>query len=257
MSGSPNPTRIRSVARASHILFYVAGEADGPTAKQTAGALDLPLPTTHHLLTTLVAEGLLAKDRKRQYYLGPRVGVLADRFQREVTPPEYLLSPLRALANSTGETAYLSAWRHGEVVVLALLEGRQAVRVGGLHTGLEGVAHARASGKLLLALATPERRAGYLDAHPPEELTPQTIVQRADLDAEFARIRKRRYALEEEEFTLGVGCIALPIALDGATIGAYTVSAPIERFRRNWKQFRRAAQSAADAAVHTALAADS
>jgi IclR family acetate operon transcriptional repressor len=58
----------------------------------------MPIATTYHLLNTLVSEGLLAKDSGRRYHLGPQIGVLADAFRRRLVPPEYLLVPLRELA---------------------------------------------------------------------------------------------------------------------------------------------------------------
>src|SRR5919199_1495900 len=141
------PTRIRSVSRAVEILLFMSEQPEGRTAKETALALRMPVATTYHLLNTLADDGMLAKDAKRQYHLGPKIGALADAFLRQLTPPDYLLAPLRRVAEATGETAYVSGWRHGEIVVLASVEGSHAVRVSNLHVGFAGYAHARASGK--------------------------------------------------------------------------------------------------------------
>lgn len=225
-------TQIRSVSRAARLLLYLAQREDGSSATEAAAALGLPVPTAHHLLNTLVAEGLIAKDGQRRYYLGPKIGVLSDAFLHQMTPPDYLLAPLRDLAERTGETAYLSGWRRGEIVVLATVEGNHAVRVSGLHSGFPGAAHARASGKLLLAFARTEERDGYLQRHPLEPRTRSTIVDKEELLAEFGRIRKRGYAVDEEEFTEGVACVAAPVVESGIVVAAYTVSAPLERFRQ-------------------------
>jgi IclR family acetate operon transcriptional repressor len=230
------PTRIQSASRAVRLLLFVAEGVDGQTAKACADALSLPPATTHHLLSTLVDERLLSKDAKRRYHLGPKVGVLADSFQRQMLPPDYLLTPLRHLAEITAETAHLCAWRHGQVVVLASIEGVQAVRVASLHTGVNGDAHARASGKLLLALATPAVREAYLARHPLERRTERTTVDRAELEHELEQIRERGYAIDDEEFAPGVACVSAPITAGAAVIGAYSVSAPLARFteRRPW-----------------------
>src|ERR1700680_3342672 len=218
------PTRIQSASRAVRLLLFVADGVDGQTAKACADALALPLATTHHLLAQLVDERLLSKDAKRRYHLGPKVGVLADSFQRQMLPPDYLLAPLRHLAEITAETAHLCAWRPGQVVVLASIEGVQAVRVASLHTGMDGDAHARASGKLLLALADPATREDYLTRHPPELRTERTVVDRAQLDVEFEQIHEQGYAIDDEEFAPGVACVAAAITSGTAVIGAYSVS---------------------------------
>jgi IclR family transcriptional regulator, acetate operon repressor len=245
--GSIARTHIQSVSRATRLLLLVAEGADGLTAKQCAGALGLPLATAHHLLSTLVAEGLLSKDARRRYHLGPKVGALADAFAHQMMPPEYLLDPLRRLADMTAETAHLCAWRHGEVVALASLEGSQAVRVSAVHTGLQGAAHARASGKLLLALAPQATVNAYLSSHPLEPFTARTIVDRAELEQELEQIRARGYAIDDEEFAPDVACAAAPIAVGDAVIGTYSVSAPLGRFRQREQWLIEAVRSAARA----------
>src|SRR5687767_131304 len=103
-------TRIQSVTRASQVLFWVANQPQGATAKELASALDLALPTTYHLLNTLVDEGLLAKDLHRRYILGRNTAILAQAYLRGKAVPETLLGALRELARRTEETAYLADW---------------------------------------------------------------------------------------------------------------------------------------------------
>jgi IclR family acetate operon transcriptional repressor len=225
-------TRIRSVARVSSILGHVAGEPAGATAKEIAGALELPLPTAYHLLGTLVAEGLLAKDARRCYLLGPRLGALAEAYTRQFTPPDQLVAPLHRLATTTGETAYLAAWRSGRVAVLASVEGDSAVRVSGTHIGFAESAHARASGKALLAFAPEAVRRAYLLANPLVPVTARTIVDAEEFRLELERTRARGFAVDEEEFREGVACASAPVLQEQLCVAAYSISAPSERFRR-------------------------
>jgi IclR family acetate operon transcriptional repressor len=250
-----NVTRIRSVSKAVAILMHVATTDGGTTARQTSEALAIPVATAYHLLDTLVAEGLLVKDSRRLYHLGPKVGVLSDAFLRRGAVPEYLLTPLNHLAESTGETAYLSGWQHDEVVVLASVEGSHAVRVKGLHPGFAGYTHARASGKLFLAFAPAGAREAYLDTHRLEARTPHTIVDQADLRAELDRIRSAGYAVDREEFTLGVTCVSAPVIENGVVVAAYTLAAPTDRFDRDRDALVRAAAAAAERVATRAVPA--
>jgi IclR family acetate operon transcriptional repressor len=244
---APRATRIRSVARASQILLHVA-EREERTAREIAAAFGLPLPTCYHLLNTLVAEGLLSKDTRRQYHLGPKVGSLSDAFQRRLAAPEHLMRELHRLAETTGETALASAWRNGEVTVLASVEGDRAVRVAGLHSGYTSHGHARSSGKLLLAYAVDPLREAYLRGHALEPLTGHTIVQRSRLLEEFVRIRECGHAVDEEEFREGVACVSAPVIENGVAAAALTLSAPVERFRRRRSEYTEAVLAAAAAA---------
>lgn len=243
-------TTIRSVSRAAQILLLLA-ERGGRTAKEVAVGLELPVPTCHHLLNTLLAEGLLTKDSRRQYHLGPRVGALSDAFLQRIAPQEQLVAELRLLARTTGETGYLSGWRNDEVAVLASVEGTHAVRVAGLHVGFAGDAHARSSGKLLLALAPASVREAYLRSHPPARLTKHTIVHPEELAAEFGRIRQRGHAFDEEEFREGVSCVSAPVIDDGLVFAAFTVSAPAERYSDHRQKHVGAGVAAARAVSST------
>jgi DNA-binding IclR family transcriptional regulator len=226
-------------------------EREGRTAKEVAVALELAVPTCHHLLNTLLGEGLLTKDSRRQYHLGPTVGALSDAFLRRIAPQEQLVAELRRLAQETGETGYLSGWQNDEVVVLASVEGTHAVRVAGLHVGFTGDAHARSSGKLLLALASEPLRERYLRSHPLAHLTRHTIVQRDMLESEFARIRQSGHAFDDEEFREGVACVSAPVIDDGVISAAFTVSAPVERFRERRRELVDAVLAAAHAVSST------
>ena len=241
--------RIRSVAKAVQILLSVAEAPEGATAKETADGLGLPVATAYHLLDTLVTEGMLVKDSRRRYHLGPRIGVLSDAFLRHPSPPEYLLAPLRRLADETGATAYLSGWQRDDAVVLATVEGNHAVRVKGLHVGFSGHAHARGAGKVFLAFARPQVRDRYLDAHPLVARTPNTITDRASLEQELASIRERGVSFDVEEFRLGVSGCSAPVLVGDVAIAAYTVSVPSERFAANRDALIAAVRAAAASAT--------
>ena len=238
-------TTIRSVARASRILVNLGEHPDGRTAKEMSEALSLPLPTTYHLLGTLVGEGLAAKDSRRRYRLGPALGSIADAYIREFKPPEHLVGPLHDLAEETGETVYVVTWRHDRIVVLASEEGGNAVRVSGAIVGYVESAHARASGKLLLALASDETRSAYLTLNPLVPVTPRTIVRADEFELELEGIRLRGYAIDEEEFREGVSCVAAPVVENGKAVSAYSLSAPTERFGRRRAELIEAVIAAA------------
>jgi DNA-binding IclR family transcriptional regulator len=216
------------VRRAAVVLEVVARSNGGVRATQVAAELQVPLPTAYHLLNTLTQEGLLTKMDDRRYQLGPKVGLLAEAFAAQISAPEHLVIRLRELSDRTGETAYLSAWRRGDAVLLSIIEGRRAVRVSGLHLGYSGLAHARASGKVLLAYGRPGTIEAYLRSHAMETPTERTVTDAGALQAEAARTRAAGYAVDEEEFAEGVSCVAAPVADGSMAIG---ISAPAERFR--------------------------
>jgi IclR family transcriptional regulator, acetate operon repressor len=217
------------------VLELIAGDpVTGMRATDVAAAIDTPLPTAYHLLNTLVGGGFLTKLDNRRYHLGPKVGLLAEAFASRLSAPEYLLERVRLLAERTGETAYVSTWRGGEVVILGIVEGKGAVRVSGTHLGFGGDAHARASGKVMLAFASPRTFEDYVRKNRPlRSCTPHTVTSIRELRSEMQEVRRLGYAIDEAEFVEGVACVGAPVA-DGTM--AITVSSPIERFRRHRRQ---------------------
>jgi IclR family acetate operon transcriptional repressor len=243
--------RIQSVSRAVRLLMLIAsGQTDG-TAKGLAKATGIAIPTTHHLLSTLVHERMLAKESTARYVLGTKVAVLADALERAVNAPEYLLEPLRQLAATTGETSYVASWRRGDIRVQASIEGHQPVRVS-LPLGPYTDAHARATGKLLLAMTSEEVRRAYLAAHPLRQLTARTITEPTLLEAEFGEIRVNGYALDEEQFQPGVSCVAAPVTDEGVAVAAYSISVPSPRYAENKQRLIDAVVSAGQAATSSA-----
>jgi IclR family transcriptional regulator, acetate operon repressor len=228
--------------------MLVATERTDGTGRALAEQAGLAVPTAHHLLSTLVAEGLLAKGSDARYSLGPKVAVLADALERDAQTPRYLTAGLDRLATATGETSYVAAWRQGEIRLLGLREGRLPVRVGVSISDAYTDAHARASGKLLLAFAGEAQRERYLAAHPLRAVTPRSLTSPEELSATLERARADGYASDEEEFLEGVCCVSAPVLDDGVLIAAYSVSVPAARFAERRGDLIEAVTAAASAA---------
>lgn len=224
--------RVQSVAKATKILIAVAQSSTGLRAVEISERLDLPRQATYHLVHTLVTLGLLTRGADQRYLLGLRIGILAEAFPRHLAPPERLLPYVRAVAYATGETSYASGWWEGEITNLAVVRGRNAVQAAEVPHGHYSDAHARASGKLLLAMADAPVRERYLASHSLDRRTGNTITDVDALRRELEKIRIDGYAIDNEEYTDGLCCIAMPID-DGSMPYAVGLSAPARQFERS------------------------
>ncbi len=221
--------RIQSVARALSLLDEIAASPDGRTAQELSHAAGLTRPTTYHLLHTLASAGYVARGAENRYRLAVGISPLVQAFEHHVLPAD--LVPLaRALSSRTGETAYVAARQGAELVLLCSVPGHHPIAVANSPLGPIEHGHARASGKLLLALAPEDARERYLAAHPLTRVTRSTITSREELLRSLAAIHAVGYALDEEEFHEGVCCLAAPLRRGGAAF-ALAMSAPKERFQ--------------------------
>src|SRR3546814_7650131 len=66
-------------------------------------------------------------------------------------------------------------------------------------------------------------RNDYLSSGTFVPLTPNTLTTPEALSAEFDRIRRYGYALDEQEIVQGLVCIAVPIQLEGHVIAAISL----------------------------------
>ncbi|MGH3663275.1 MAG: IclR family transcriptional regulator, partial [Micromonosporaceae bacterium] len=92
-------------------------------------------------------------------------------------------------------------------------------------------AHATGLGKVLLADLSAKELDARLGGESLENYTSHTITDRAELDRVLAEARRDGHAGDEEEYTLGVRCVAVPV-LDhtGRTVAGMSVSVPTIRF---------------------------
>ncbi|MBK8050389.1 MAG: IclR family transcriptional regulator [Anaerolineales bacterium] len=89
--------------------------------------------------------------------------------------------------------------------------------------------HATASGKLLLA-HLPSAEVNEVLAQPLPAFTPHTITDPSELRQQLALIRRQGYAMDNEEFEMGVRGVSAPIwGIDGRLVAALGVPGPAGR----------------------------
>jgi DNA-binding IclR family transcriptional regulator len=243
----PKP-RVQSAARAISIVLAISRSTNGLRAKEVSEDLRIPRQVTYHLIHTLAGTGIIRKTAQNRYVLGLAAGSVAEGFHRQLAPPELLAPMVRAIVSSTGETAYASGWIDEDIVVVASARGRSPVHAAEVPHGYSGNAHARASGKLLLALGGAERVQSYFSTHILNVRTKNTITQSEKLQLEIDAIRARRYAIDEEEFSEGLCCLAVPVA-GLADEFALAIAVPTARFHSNRDRYLQILRETANTAM--------
>lgn len=239
--------RVQSAARAIEILQLVArSNSEGISARDISARLKLPRQVVYHLAHTLVATDMLRKAGGNNYVLGLGVASLAQSFRRQMAAPPSIGTYAERASAMTGETAYVVGWTDDDIVVLVSARGSAAIQAAEVPRGTAGDAHARASGKLLLAMAPSHEVERYLASHAFTARTPNTIVSRAAFDAELDRIRTDWVSSEIQEYALGLSCLAVPIGKVPAQM-VLGISAPSDRFAAHKDEYTAMLKSIANA----------
>lgn len=237
---SPAPKGVQSVDRAMAILLAVATSEYGLTARELMDRLGLQRQTAYLLLRSLVGNAFLVRGADGRHRLGLRVGTLAEAFARQPPSGESLAPYVRRLSERTGESSYLCIRRDVRVVLLVYAASeRHELRVGLTTPGPLDHIHARASGRVALAWAPPEIREQFFASGRLQRLTSKTTTNRAALEAEFAAIRERGFAVCRGELEEGVATLAAPIDA-GVSPFVMSIAAPIQRFDANLDEYREA-----------------
>ena len=217
-------TEIQTLARGLQIMNQLEDAPEGLSVTFIARELQLEKSSVSRFLRTLHNYGYVEQDeRTRRYRLGARLVALGQRRLRQFTLREQARPFLRRLVDETGECAHLAVLTRGQAFYVDQVDTSASLRVS---TGIGTMAplHCTALGKVLLA---------YDDIQPAEELsiyTPQTITELAELNQQLERTRALGYALDDEEYTIGVRCLASPVWGDGGVLaGAMGISGPAAR----------------------------
>jgi DNA-binding IclR family transcriptional regulator/sugar lactone lactonase YvrE len=187
----------------------------------------MPKSTLHRILQTLIDFRLIRFEEQSQTYrLGVRLFEMAhqvwsDFDLRSAAEPELLR--LRELAQ---ETTRLGVLDGDEVLVIDQRDHIRGMRMAN-GVGARLSIGATSIGKALLAYRPPEELHRFLSAGNLKAVTPNSILNPAELQRELDLVKARGYAVSIEESTLGVSSVAAAI-LDhrGCAIGAVAISGP-------------------------------
>ncbi len=204
--------------------------AGGPVGLgQLMQATGLPKPSLHRTLSLFEDAGYVQREPAgRAYAVGPRLASLGLAILTNDAVSTLRHAILRALVAEVGETCNLAMLRKGEVVYLDRVEADWPLRLH-LPAGTTIPPHCSASGKLLLALMPAEGRDALVADMPLPRFTERTLTDRALLAKELDRIVAAGYALDDEEYVLGVACVAVPVRVAGEAVAAVAVHAATAR----------------------------
>jgi len=221
---------IQSVDRAIALLEAIAEAGGESTLTELSRRTKLNISTCHHLLSTLVGRGYVAKvPVRRSYALGARILYLSNACLRQVDLPARAAPFIEKINERTGETVHLAVLQGDAMMKVAKRESRHPVRVDTGTLGKTDAAHATATGKAMLAWL-PEDDMRRVLSHGLTRFTPKTICEWPSLIEALRHVRRNGYAVDDEEYQPGVICIGAAIRdHNGAVVGAISASTPTMR----------------------------
>ena len=220
---------IKSLDRAMEVFAYL-GQSGGVTLTELAHDLDQAPATIYRILVTLERHDLVEFDAQDQdWHIGSNAFLIGSRFLRRTSLVDRARPIMRTLMERTGETANLGVERAGQVLFVSQVETHANIRAF-FPPGTLSRFHASGIGKVLLAWMPEDRRRALIEGAPLERFTPHTVVRTDALMRDLQAARERGYAIDAEERTLGMRCIAAPVFdVHGEVRAGLSVSGPTSR----------------------------
>jgi DNA-binding IclR family transcriptional regulator len=229
--GTGSNYQVRALERALDILDAFSLTTPELSLTRLAERVGLPKSTVVRLVSILVDRRYLERVPDSELLrIGVHVFELGSIYI-QTTSLETEARPIMArLAAETGQTANLGILDRGDLVHIAIEPPDRPLRYWAT-IGKREDPHYTGLGKILLAGLSEVLLDRHLAEHELVRCTEQTITDPAALRAELERVRQQGYALDDEESSLGLRCIAAPI-LDrsGKTVAAVSISGSTAEF---------------------------
>jgi DNA-binding IclR family transcriptional regulator len=208
---------VPAVAQALAILRYLARQALPVQAAAISRDLGLPRSTTYHLLDTLAADDFVVHLREeRKFGLGVSAFELGSGYTRQAPLERMARVPLAALVDRTGQSAHLAVL-HGREVLYVIEERAPGRPPLVSEVGVRLPAQVTASGRAMLALLPrAQLRALFPDASSLVRRTEKGPRTMSELRGDLVAVRRRGYAVEDEEVTPGFASVAAAVTDHGA-----------------------------------------
>jgi len=233
----PLESRVLAVDRALDLLEILRRSSRGLTLSEISRRLATPVSTTHDLISTLVARGYLQRNvGSHQYSVGVRALDFSIKDNFELQLRQGCSSYIQPLAEEVAlpVTVGTRTGAEGMFVARAIPPGDSVNQACiGRHFPL----HCTAQGKVLTAWLSDEELERLFADYIFFQFTPRTIGCFDHLKTHLAEVRKRGFAVNEEEEAIGARSIGAPVFNHIGTVAA-SVSmgdisqTPLERILR-------------------------
>jgi len=197
--------------------------------REVAKSSHLVKSNVFRILFTLQRLGYVEKTKKGHYELTGRLRLISGDPQVWALILEHSKPIATALVRCFQETVNIGVLDGPEVSYLHIEESPHALRFAAL-AGMRGFIHSTALGKCLVSRLPRNEIEKIFKRRPLRAMTDRTIRDKPNFYRELEGVIARGYAIDNEEDSRGVRCIAAPVmSTAGRVLAALSISAPITR----------------------------
>ena len=219
--------KINSIERCLKVIDILSHHPAGLRLTEISDYLQLHPSSVHHMVSTLLPHDYITQDPDtKRYSLGFRFLEISRKILDNLDIRNVAHRHLEFLRQESQQAVHLAMLRDDKVVYIDKLDTPSGLSLA-TYVGFATDPHAAAGGKVLLAGLKDEAVRGIYKNKPLKDYGKNTITRLPVLMAELDKIRKRGYAVDDEEYYEGVRCVAAPVRSGGQVVAAISVTGSI------------------------------
>jgi len=192
------------------------------TVSNTARYLGLNRASSHRFLAHLKDLGYVEKDETNRYQLTLKMLALGNKAAQRFKIRPRASGFMQELFNTFRETINLGYLSGLEILHLDKIDGVEILRMD-TPMGDSAPAYCTALGKAILSQMSDEELNNYFSHVQLKPHGPNTILTKKQLLQDLKDTRNRGYAVDNEELSPGLHCVAAPV-FDHTTRARYAIS---------------------------------
>ena len=214
-----------TVERTLSILETVSHSEHGLSNSEISRRLKIPKSSASYILRILENRGyLLREDSSGKYRLGLKLMSLTREMLTHIDVREIAKPIMEQFVKRTNLSAHLAVLDNGRAVYVEKVEAMGFVKMD-IWVGHRLPVHSTAIGKILVSEMPPNEITDILATRGMDKRTAKTILKQEKYLKEIEKVRTFGFAIDNEENSEGVRCVAAPVYdAQGKIIGALGTS---------------------------------
>jgi len=207
------PYSAPSVKKAFKILQAISDASNELGVSEIAKQLKIGKSTVHGITAALEELGVLVRDPlHKKYQLGYTLLELSRKSYKKMELREIARIPMERLMERVGETVFLGVMNGDHVTILDVVESPNEMKITS-PPGTRLPLLAAATGKVFLSQLEEKKAKEIVDKMGLAKYTAKSIMDPKKFLKEAGEAKKKGYAIDDEEYLIGVRAIASPIQI--------------------------------------------
>ena len=222
---------VQSVDRTLTILEVLSDYEEGLGITEISEKVQLHKSTVHRLLNTLIYKGYIKQDKNtNKYGLTLKLFELGNKKVESMDLVSVVEPYLKELMEKTNEVIHLAVRDGSDIVYVSKMEPQKSMKMY-TRIGMRKPIYCTAMGKAMMAYMTEEEVEKIWHESNVQKLTKNTIVDIKKIKENLKDIRKKGYAMDNQEVEEGIRCVGTILKDHKSGIcGAISISGSIISF---------------------------